>query len=150
VSRHRALSASVAALLGLTVVQGCVPASPDQDTYLQKTSVTVGSALSEVATVGTVVSMLHDEKMFRSTAIAQVRDSQSSLDTDAGAFDEVDPPTDLDWLHDRTDTLLSDATDAVLAARLAIDRREKSRYAGIAKDLASIADRLDALEARVS
>jgi hypothetical protein len=112
--------------------------------------VTSGGALSEVATVQTVLEALHDGRMFRSTAIAQVRDSQSSLDTNAGAFNEIDPPPDLDRLYDRTNALLTAGTQAVQAARLAIDRRQVGRYADLAHDLELIAKRLDTLEATAS
>jgi hypothetical protein len=140
----------VTVLTGAVLLAGCVPASPDRDTYLGKVSVTLGGALSEVATVQVVLEALHDGRMFRSTAIAQVRDSQSSLDTNAGAFNEIDPPPDLDRLYDRTNALLTAGTQAVQAARLAIDRHQAGRYADIAHDLALIAKRLDTLEGKAS
>jgi hypothetical protein len=140
----------VTVLTGAVLLAGCVPASPDRDTYLGKVSVTLGGALSEVATVQVVLEALHDGEMFRSTAIVQVRDSQSSLDTNAGAFNEIDPPPDLDRLYDRTNALLTAGTQAVQAARLAIDRRQVGRYADLAHDLERIAKRLDTLEAKTS
>jgi hypothetical protein len=140
----------VTVLTGAVLLAGCVPASPDRDTYLGKVSVTLGGALSEVATVQVVLEALHDGEMFRSTAIVQVRDSQSSLDTNAGAFNEIDPPPDLDRLYDRTNTLLTAGTQAVQAARLAIDRRQVGRYADLAHVLERIAKRLDTLEAKTS
>jgi hypothetical protein len=140
----------VTVLTGAVLLAGCVPASPDRDTYLGKVSVTLGGALSEVATVQVVLEALHDGEMFRSTAIVQVRDSQSSLDTNAGAFNEIDPPLDLDRLYDRTNALLTAGTQAVQAARLAIDRRQVGRYADLAHDLERIAKRLDTLEAKTS
>jgi hypothetical protein len=140
----------VTVLTGAVLLASCVPASPDRDTYLGKVSVTLGGALSEVATVQVVLEALHDGEMFRSTAIVQVRDSQSSLDTNAGAFNEIDPPPDLDRLYDRTNALLTAGTEAVQAARLAIDRRQVGRYADVAHDLERIAKRLDTLEAKTS
>jgi hypothetical protein len=139
-----------AALLAAVLLAGCVPANPDRDTYLAKSSVTLGGALSEVATVQVVLTMLHDQKMFRPAAIVAVRDSQSSLDTNAGAFNQIDPPADLDRLYDRTNALLTEGTDTVQAARLAINRQQEDRYLPIAHHLGRIADRLDTLETEAS
>lgn len=145
--RLRRLPLALAAVL---VVVGCVPASPDRDTYLAKTSVSVGGALSEVATVRTILEALREKKMFRSTAIAQVRASQTSLDTNAGAFAEVNPPPALDALYNRTSTLLANATDLVTAARIAIDRHRSDRYPKIAADLAKTATELDKIKKSAS
>lgn len=79
-----------------------------------------------------------------------MRDRQGSLDTNAGAFNEANPPPDLDWLYDQTNALLSEGTDTVQAARLAINRHQVSRYHGIAHHLGMIANKLDALESRAS
>jgi hypothetical protein len=149
VTGRRACSGTL--ILALAVLLGgCVPADPDDDTYLGKVSVTLGAALSEVATVRTVLEMLQDGKMFRSTAIVQVRESQSSLDTNAGAFNEINPPPDLDPIYTETNSLLSNATDSVEAARLAIHRHQVGSYSPVAEHLGEIADKLDALEARAS
>jgi hypothetical protein len=150
VSRHGSRRTAVTCLLALVLLSGCVPASPDDDTYKGKVSVTLGAALSEVATVQTILETLHEGKMLRPTAIAQLRGSQSSLDANSGAFNEVGPPPDLDSLYARTNALLSDATDTVHEARLAIERRESGRYVEIADSLGRIADELDRLEAKAS
>lgn len=137
-------------LVALVTLAGCVPASPDQDTYRAKTSVTVGGALSDVATVRTILEALHENKMFRATAIAQIRASEDSLDTNAGAYAEVNPPPALDRVYSRTSTLLSDATNLVTQARIAIDRDRSDRYPKIAADLGRTATQLDKVEKSVS
>ena len=137
-------------LVALFAVAACVPASPDENTYQAKTSVTVGGALSDVATVRTILDALHEDKMFRATAIAQIRASQDSLDTNAGAFAEVNPPPALDGLYARTSKSLSDATDLVTAARIAIDRNRSDRYRKIAQDLSKTAAQLEKIEKSVS
>jgi hypothetical protein len=132
------------------MVSGCVTANPDDDTYKGKVEVTVGGALSEVATVQTILETLHEDRMFRPTAVAQMRYSQNSLDTNTGAFNEIHPPRDLDGLYARTNSLLSDATDAVNQADLAIKRNEVGSYPKIADDLSKLSDKLDTLEKSVS
>jgi hypothetical protein len=80
------------------LVAACVPANPDDDTYEGKVAVTLGGALSEVATVQKILETLHEGRLLRPTAVAQMRYSQDSLDTNAGAFNQVNPPPDLHWL----------------------------------------------------
>jgi hypothetical protein len=140
---------AVGALLSGVLLSGCIPANPDDDTYKAKASVTVGGALSQVATVQKILESLHQDKLFRTTAIAQMRSSQSSLDTNAGAFNEVHPPPDLDHLYGRINTLLSDANDTAFQARLAIERHEPGRYPRLARDLGKIASQLSKLQTRL-
>jgi hypothetical protein len=137
---------SVAAVVGLLLLSGCVPASPDEDTYKGKASLTLGSASSEVSTVQHILELLDAHRIFRPTAITQMRDSQSSLDTNTGAFNEINPPPALDGLYQHTNTLLSDSMDTIRAARLAIERHEAGRYSALAHKLGRLADRIDALE----
>ena len=137
-------------LVALFAVAACVPASPDEDTYQAKTSVTVGGALSDVATVRTILEALLEDMMVQATAIAQIRASQDSLDTNAGAYAEVNPPPALDGLYARTSRSLSDAADLVTAARIAIDRHRLDRYLKIARDLGKTAAQLMKIEKSVS
>jgi hypothetical protein len=139
-----------ASLLGLLLAGACVPANPDDDTYEGKVAVTLGGALSEVATVQKILETLHEGRLLRPTAVAQMRYSQDSLDTNAGAFNQVNPPSDLHWLYVRTNDLLSEAGDATNQARLAIARRQERQYPTIAHHLATLADKLDKLQTRVS
>jgi hypothetical protein len=149
--RHRAGAQLVAGcLLGSVLVAGCVPASPDNGTYKAKTALTLGGALSEVATVQKTLETLHQGRMFRPAAIVQLRNSSSKLDTNAGAFNEVHPPPDLDWLYNKTNSLLSQAQDTTNQAGLAIERDQVGQYPKIAKDLGKLADQLDKLETSVS
>ena len=149
--RRRAVAGLAAGcLLASVLVTGCVPATPDNGTYKDKTALTLGGALSEVATVQKTLETLHQGKMFRPTAIVQLRNSSSNLDTNAGAFNEVHPPPDLDWLYKRTDTLLTQAQDTTNQAALAIERHQVDQYPKIAEHLGKLADQLDKLETRVS
>lgn len=140
---------ALGSLLGALVLGGCVPANPDAATYEQKTALTLGGALSEVATVQQLLETLRQDRMFRPTAIAQMRSSESNLDTNAGAYGEVHPPPQLDWLQQRTSTLLTESQDTVFQARLAIERHQADRYPAIAQDLSRLAEKLDKLQKRV-
>jgi hypothetical protein len=150
VRRRPVARLAVGSLVASTLLAGCVPASPDDDTYKDKAAVTLGGAASQVATVQKVLELLHQGRLLRPTAIAQMRYSQSSLDTNTSAFTEVHPPPELDWLYTRTNNLLSNASDTTNQARLAIERHDVDQYPKIADDLTKLADKLDELESRVS
>ncbi len=113
----------VLAVAGVVLSQ-CTPANPDAPTYQDRTALTLGAALSDVATVQRVLKNLEDDRIFRTTALAQVRASGDSLDSNAGAFSQVNPPQQLHGLYTRTSSLLSDASDSVTEARLAIERNQ--------------------------
>jgi hypothetical protein len=144
-----ALLALLVTLLGV-LGSGCVPASPDVDTYDDKARLTLGSAVSEVRTVETILRSLHEDRMFRPTAIAQMRYSQSALDTATSAFTELNPPPRRDRLTARMTTLLGDAGDLLDEARTAVERHHRDRYPALAKELAAIASDLEELEGQVA
>jgi len=139
-----AASALAAVLLG-----GCVPASPDADTYDDKAARTLGSAVSETRTVERVLDTLYDGRMLRPAAVTQLRYSEDALDTATGAFTELNPPPSRDRLNRRTSTLLGDAGDLLAQARVAIERERVGDYPTIADDLRQLADRMERLEGRV-
>jgi hypothetical protein len=150
VTRRAGASAAGSLVLAMVLVSGCVPASPDEDTYRGKASVTVGGARSEVGTAQKTLDALRHDRTFRPTAVVALRDSRSSLGTNASAFHEVNPPQSLDGLYRRIDRALSDAADAVQQAVLAVHRQQVGRYARIAADLGGVANRLARLERATS
>ena len=143
----RALGSILTAIL---LLAGCVPASPDVGTYRDKAAVTLGAAISEVATVELVLETSSDGRMLRPAARTQLRYSEEALDTATGAFTELNPPAQLDGLFLRSGTLLDEASDVVAEARIAIERREVERYAALAKELKQLGTTLASLEGRVS
>lgn len=143
---RRALAAALTAAL----LSGCVPASPDVDTYDDKARLTLGAAVSDVRTVQKLLETLYDDRMLRQTAITQMRYSEQSLGTATSAFTELNPPPRRDRLTKRMSRLLGDAGDLVDAARTAIERYHRARYPGLAQDLDEVAKALEKLEGRVS
>jgi len=137
-----------ASALGAVLLGGCVPASPDADTYDDKAALTLGSAVSEARTVERVLDTLYDGRMLRPAAVTQLRYSEDALDTATGAFTELNPPPSRDRLNRRTTTLLGDAGDLLAQARIAIERERVGDYTTIADDLARLAERMEKLEGR--
>lgn len=138
------------ALLVATLVSGCVPASPDPDTYDDKAAVTLGAAVSDVRTVQTILETLYDDRMLRPTAITQMRYSEASLGTATSAFTELNPPPARDRLTRRMTTLLGDAGDLLGQARTAVERSHRDRYPRLADRLGALSADLERLEGRVS
>lgn len=140
----------LAAALAAALLGGCVPASPDVDTYDDKARLTLGAAVSDVRTVQKLLETLYDDRVLRQTAIAQMRYSEKSLGTATTAFIELNPPPQRDRLTKRMSTLLGDAEDLLDEARTAIERYDRARYPALADDLDTIAKDLEELEGRVS
>lgn len=137
-------------LLVVLLVTGCVPASPDVDTYRDKAAVTLGAAVSDVTTVRLLLEMSYDGRMLRPTALTQLRYSEGALGTAIDAYTELNPPPQLDGLFKRSSTLLGDASDLVAEARIAIERQQVDRYPGLAEELRKIGSQLEQLEGRVT
>lgn len=140
-------SALVVVMLGV-LLSGCVPASPDVDTYEDKAMRTLGAAVSETRTVRTLLQTSYDGRMLRPTALTQLRYSESALNTATKAFTELNPPPARDRLYTRASTLLGDAGDLVAEARITVERKRESRYPQLVKELDGLATRLEKLEAR--
>lgn len=145
--RQRPLRAGL--VVTVLVGAGCVPASPDADTYDDKAAVTLGSAVSEARTVQRILETLVDERMLRPTAVAQMRHSEDGLGTAAKAFTELNPPRPRDRLSARVDTLLGDAEDLLDEARTAVERGEVARYTAVADELGKLVADLEKVEGRV-
>lgn len=142
----RRLLAGAASMCALLLVTGCVPATPDADTYRDKAQRTLGAGVSEATTVAKVLQTLDEDKNFRSSAITQVRDSQSAIDTAEGAFIELTGPAELEKLTTRTGTLMSDAGDVMDDARTAIEHRDTASYVPLADQLEKLATEMEKLE----
>ena len=145
----RRLLAGVTSTCALLLVTGCIPATPDADTYRDKAQRTLGAGVSEATTVAKVLQTLDEDKNFRSSAITQVRDSQSAVDTAEGAFIELTGPAELDRLTTRTGTLMSDAGDVMDDARTAIEHHDTGSYASLADQLEKLAAKMEKLEERL-
>lgn len=144
----RRLTAVLVALLLLS--SGCVVASPDADTYGDAAASTLGTAVSEVATVRTLLELLDSGDIQRPAVVAQLRYSEDALSRAAQGFESLNPPPEQDVLSDETGRLLDEAESALRDARVAIHRSSKADYPKIAKDLDDLGARLEKLETSAS
>jgi hypothetical protein len=139
-----------AVLVVVFLVSGCVPASPNVDTYDDEAMRTAGTAVSEVRTVERLLELLEQDRILRPTVVAQMRYSEDALATTTTSFSGLNPPEARDPLADRLGGLLDQAEQLVMDARVAVERRDVGDYTAIARRLESTAKKLKAVEAEVS
>jgi hypothetical protein len=146
--RHERLAGVIlgAALL----VTGCVPASPDPDTFEDKAALTVAAALSEVATATLSMDELARGHTFEPAVMTTFRYSEDSLGVATKAFTELNPPPTDDRLYERVNAVVSEASDLLAQARIAVSRGDSDRYGTLVDQLRDLSDRLDALEKDVA
>lgn len=142
--------AVLVAVLAMLLATACVPASPDANTYDDKAMRTAGAAVSEVRTVEVQLRLLHEERILRPAAVAQLRYSEEGLGATTKSFSELNPPTSRDPLADRLGALLDQAEQLVEDARIAVARQAFDDYPGIARQLEATARKLEAVEVRAS
>ncbi len=143
---HLALLAAGAMLLG-----GCaVTTSPDRGGYLEQASLSLGTAVSEVATTRLFLEQLEEEDVWSTTVDAQLRYSEDGVAGAAQSFGELDPPPGSDRLQKRCGSLLDDAESLLTEVRIAVHRDDAAKYPSLVADLAKLGARLKTLERRVS
>jgi len=140
--------AAFAGLLLLT--SGCVVASPDDDTYGDAAASTLGTAVSEVATVKTLLDLLVSGDIQRPAVVAQLRYSEEALGRASQSFGSLNPPPESDGLEEEAGQLLEDAEALLQDARIAIHRHKSADYAEIASELDALHTQLEDLEKRAS
>lgn len=131
------------------MVTGCTPASPDPDTYRERTKLAVTDTISHVGTARKVLASARDGKIMDNYALATVRSSEDTLTKVAGSYSEVYPPPQLDPVFDRASGLLGDAEDLLTDSRIALHRDAIDRYPGLIKDLDKVTKELERLERRL-
>ena len=138
----------VAALLAATVASAC-STSPDAPGYREQASLTLGSAVSEVATARLVLAELADGDTFRQAALTQLRYSEEALGSATQSFTSLNPPASTDPVRRESSTLLGDAEDLLAEVRIAVHRHDADSYPGLVDDLGRLASQLEGLESRV-
>jgi hypothetical protein len=112
---------AAATVIGLV---GCVTPATGSDSYRGKASITVEAAISEVETTRITVQALLDDQILIPYADETITASETALDSIGAAFGSVQPQVGSDELRESVSTLVSDAEDAVAAARIAARRSD--------------------------
>ncbi|MDQ1642264.1 MAG: hypothetical protein QOJ90_1615 [Actinomycetota bacterium] len=123
---------------------GCITPATGATTYRAKAAMSVQAATSEVETARITVEALLAHRVFKPYADETVTADESGLGSISAAFGAVQPPTGTDSIHDSTTKLLSDAEDAVVAARIAVRRSdEKDLRSKVLPQLRAVSKQLD-------
>ena len=142
--RPRALPAVLVPLL----LAAC-STSPGAADYREQASLTLGTAVSDVATARLVLDELAQGDTFHPAAMTQLRSSEESLGSVAQSFGSLNPPASEDPVHRRSTTLLGDAEDLLAAVRIAVHRRSADDYADLLDELRHVGSQLEELEGDV-
>jgi len=110
---------------------------------------TVEAATSEVESTRITVQGLLDDRILKPYADETITTSETALGSIGAAFGSVQPPVGSDQLHDEISELVSDAGDAVTAARIAVRRSDRAGLVEAMGELDVVADGLAVAEAEL-
>jgi len=140
------VSSAAAAALALT---GCVSPATDETSFADKAAMTAGAAASEVSTVGLTTALLKAGRLQRNYGDVTISASEDALASVEQTFSAVQPPDEAsDAVRADLEQLLSDATDAVAAARIATRRDDQPAMTRAIVALNTSAKQLEAAEER--
>jgi hypothetical protein len=152
VSRRPNLPARSAllALVWASLLAGCLTPATGRDSYRGKAFMSVTAATSEVATTALTVRLMRRDRILGPYADETVTGSETALGSIATAFESVQPPAGDDKVRDDVSSLLSDAQDAVSAARIAVRRHDDTGLAKAADDLRKVSSDLSKAAGQLS
>jgi hypothetical protein len=140
--RSRWRAAVLAAAAALTA-SACATPEGDPSLYRDEAVSTTKAAHSSVATVAIVLRTRLRDLTFGRAADDAVSTAETSLTSTAGTFEGLQPPRGADSVRRQATQLLSDAEDAVAAARIAVRRDDR---AGMRAALVAVIRSADALD----
>jgi hypothetical protein len=118
----RALLAVAAAL----TASACATPGGDPSLYRDEAVSTLDAAHSSVETVRITLTTRLRDRTFGRAADDTISTAETSLTSTAGTFEGLQPPHGADVVRARSTQLLSDAEDAVAAARIAVRRDDRT------------------------
>jgi hypothetical protein len=110
----------------------------------------VEAAISEAQTARITMQTLLRDRIFSTTADETVTSTETALGAISAAFGSVQPPPESDIVHDRVSKLLSDAEDALVAARIATRREADAGIRAALAQVMSVIKRLNAAETNLA
>ncbi len=148
--RPRLPARAVVLLTAAVVLAGCVTPATGAGTYRAKARSSVQAAISETETARITLQGLERGRIFDPTADVIVTGNETAIGSIAATFGSVQPPSGNDRLRDETGQLLSDAEDAVAAARIAVRRSDPADIQDALRDLQKVTKQLENAEKALS
>src|SRR3954453_8261395 len=139
--RRSSSAASLVAAAALTA-SACATPEGDPSMYRDEAVSTLSAAQSNVVTVRIVLTTRLRDRTFGRAADDAVSTEETSLSSTAGAFEALQPPGGADAVRQQATQLLSDAEDAVAAARIAVRRDDRAQMRQALDAVSHVADQL--------
>ena len=114
--------------VGLSLVAGCAPQSPDHSSWTGQASQSLKDVSSEVATVTLLLRLERERKVPGKYQQVVAQDSESAVGATMAKFGGEQPEPRDDATYHRVTSLMSDASDLLSQVRIAIVRRDSDRY----------------------
>jgi hypothetical protein len=131
-------------LLAAVILGGCAAPAHDRDAYQHDALLAVQSALTETRTAYLAVDNLLSGKATRPYTDTVVTDTEDAIAPIQSSFGAVHPPgRSEDDLRDQVGNLLTDAGNALSAARVAVRRGDNFAMQQAQTTLTVVADQLD-------
>lgn len=120
-------TAAVALALALALaLAGCSSPESDVGRYREEAATTLEAAHSQVATARMTVRARLAGRIPSAAADDTVTTAETSLDALSSSFAALQPPRGADAIRTRATSAMSDAVDALGAARIATRRRDRA------------------------
>jgi hypothetical protein len=145
VSRLGALTAATALL------SACIAPAFDSGAFERNAIHALDSAVSDTRTAALALEQDLSDRLVRPYADTVVTQSEDDIGPVQDSFGSVDPPTKADEkLRDHVGGLLSDAGDALAAARIALRNDDRAGMARSVRNLRSVAAEMERTSERLS
>jgi hypothetical protein len=122
-------------LLAVVLVTGCAPQAPDHTSWTDQARQSLEDTASEVETVALLLRLERDGKVPGKYQQVVAQDSESAVGATMARFGGEQPEPRDDKAYARVTSLMSDASDLLSQARIAIVRRETGRYPDLLRQL---------------
>jgi hypothetical protein len=141
----------IGAALLACLLCGCVAPAFDTGAYERNAIRALYSAVSDARTGALALETLLDDRLTRPYADTVVTESEEAVGPVEDSFGSVDPPSAADVrLRDEVGGLLSDTSDALADARIALRRDDRGGMRGSMAQLRALADRMEARSERLA
>ena len=143
---RRALATTVVAGL----VAGCAPQSPDHSSWDDQARLALQDTRSEVSTVKLLLELEQQHKVPGKYQQVVAQDSETAVGATMASFGGEQPEPEDDDEYTFITGLISDASDVLSDARIAIVRRDEQEYPRLIRQLGGLQERLTQAQGRVS
>jgi len=128
------------------VLTGCVPATPDEDTWRYDARQAVSDVSSEVRTVALVLRHDAAGRFLGGYAAVTAANAEEAAGKAGDTLAAKQPPAAEEGRYATVTDLLDKATGLLAEARIAVAEGNRSAYQGLLDQLDAVAGQLDRLE----